>query len=72
MTRTIDAIHRADNPENVGRALIEPLYRLFDERNSAAPATTEPDDGNASALAPLAAIGLVALLMLWAVINPML
>ena len=70
MTRTIDALHRADHPDNAGSALIEPLYRLFDERNSAA--ATEPDSGNAGALAPLAAIGLVALLMLWAVINPML
>lgn len=71
MTHTSKIVGR-DQADNVGRTLIEPLYRLFDQRSAAAAAATKPDDSNANALAPLAAIGLVALLMLWAVINPML
>lgn len=72
MTRTIKTIRRADQADNVGRTLIGPLYRLFEQRSAAAAAATKPDDGNASALAPLGVISLVTLLMLWAVINPML
>ena len=71
MTHTSKIVGR-DQADNVGRTLIEPLYLLFGQRSAAAAAATKPDDSNASALAPLAAIGLVALLMLWAVINPML
>jgi hypothetical protein len=48
------------------------LYRLFEERNSAVAITARPSDNNASVVTPLIGISLVALLMLWMVINPML